>query len=183
MYIRWPTTTMPNPSFVSERVFSRSMVVIWRSVLMWLVARWGPKFCGWLWDDASCEMSSHVIWCVLVLCDAMLRNALRYHVMSSHVMSCHICWEVTRGNGMRSYEFVTRCGGLRCHLVWFEIAVWGDLENDLVIGTTQIYSVLVSTTMYYSVLHSITLYHKVLVQYFSVLQRTSTTKYKSSIIL
>ena len=55
-----------------------------------------------------------------------------------------------RCNGMRSYEFVMRCGWLRCHVVWFEVVVWGELEDDLVIRTTQIYSVLHSTTQYYS---------------------------------
>ena len=34
----WPTTAMPKPSFLSERAFSRSMVVMWWPVLMWLVA-------------------------------------------------------------------------------------------------------------------------------------------------
>ena len=42
------------------------------------------------------------------------------------------------------------CGWLRCHVVWFDMVVWGELEDDLVIRTTQIYSVLHSTTMYYS---------------------------------
>ena len=34
----WPTTAMPKPSCLSERAFSRSMVVMWWPVLMWLVA-------------------------------------------------------------------------------------------------------------------------------------------------
>ena len=42
------------------------------------------------------------------------------------------------------------CGWLRCHVVWFEMVVRGELEDDLVIRTTQIYSVLHSTTKYYS---------------------------------
>ena len=75
-----------------------------------------------------------------------------------------------RCNGMRSYEFVMRCGWLRCHVVWFEVVVWGELEDDLVIRTTQIYSVLHSTTKYYS---GTTLYYTVLLQYFSVLQSTT----------
>ena len=75
-----------------------------------------------------------------------------------------------RCNGMRSYEFVMRCGRLRCHVVWFEVVVWGELEDDLVIRTTQIYSVLHSTTKYYS---STTLYYTVLLQYYSVLQSTT----------
>ena len=61
---------------------------------------------------------------------------------------------------MRSSEFVMRRGWLRCHVVWFEWVVWGELEDDLVIRTTQIYSVLHSTTKYYSsttiVLHTTT---------------------------
>ena len=55
-----------------------------------------------------------------------------------------------RCNGMRSYEFVMHCGWLRCHVVWFEMVVWGELEDDRVIRTTQIYSALHSTTKYYS---------------------------------
>ena len=71
---------------------------------------------------------------------------------------------------MRSYEFVMHCGWLRCHVVWFEMVVWGELEDDLVIRTTQIYSVLQSTTKYYS---GTTLYYTVLLQYYSVLQSTT----------
>ena len=83
---------------------------------------------------------------------------------------------------MRSYEFVMHCGWLRCHVVWFEMVVWGELEDDLVIRTTQIYSVLHSTTKYYS---GTTLYYTVLLQYYSVLHSTTpvllcTTKYYSS---
>ena len=111
-----------------------------------------------------------------------------------------------RCNGIRSYEFVMHCGWLRCHVVWFEMVVWGELEDDLVIRTTQIYSVLHSTTkyysgttlyytvllQYYSLLQSTTpvliLYYKVLLQYYSVLESTTpvllcTTKYYSSAIL
>ena len=94
-----------------------------------------------------------------------------------------------------------RCGWLRCRVVWFEVVVWGELEDDLVIRTTQIYSVLHSTTKYYSVLHSTTPYYKEPLQYYSVLQSTipvlrcstvlqsttpvlfRTTKYYSSTIL
>ena len=81
-----------------------------------------------------------------------------------------ICCEVMRCNGMRSYEFVMHCGWLRCHVVWFEKVVWGELEDDRVIRTTQIYSVLHSTTKYYS---GTTLYYTVLLQYYSVLQSTT----------
>ena len=80
-----------------------------------------------------------------------------------------------RCNGIRSYEFVMHCGWLRCHVVWFEMVVWGELEDDLVIRTTQIYSVLHSTTKYYS---GTSLYYTVLLQYYSVL--LCTTKYYSS---
>ena len=71
---------------------------------------------------------------------------------------------------MRSYEFVMHCGWLRCHVAWFEMVAWGELEDDLVIRTTQIYSVLHSTTKYYS---GTTLYYTVLLQYYSVLQSTT----------
>ena len=89
------------------------------------------------------------------------------------------------------------CGWLRCHVVWFDMVVWGELEDDLVIRTTQIYSVLHSTTpvllcttKYYSSTNSVlqsttpvplctttyysstTLYYTVLLQYYS-----STTLY------
>ena len=97
-----------------------------------------------------------------------------------------------RCNGIRSYEFVMHCGWLRCHVVWFEMVVWGELEDDLVIRTTQIYSVLHSTTKYYS---GTTLYYTVLLcttKYYSstnsVLQSTTpvllcTRKYYSSTTL
>ena len=83
------------------------------------------------------------------------------------------------------YEFVMRCGWLRCHVVSFEAVVWGELEDDLVIRTTQIYSVLHRTTKYYS---STTLYYTVLLQYYSVLQSTTpvllrTTQYYSTTTL
>ena len=88
-----------------------------------------------------------------------------------------------RCNGMRSYEFVMRCGWLRCHVVWFEVVVWGELEDDLVIRTTQYYKVLLR---YYSVLHSTTPVLLCTTKYYSstnsVLQSTTpvllrTTKY------
>ena len=139
-------------------------------------------------------MSCDVIWCVFILCDA-ISCVVWCHVMHCDVMWCPLMWwaviccEVMRCNGMRSYEFVMRCGWLRCHVLWFEVVVWGELEDDLVIRTTQIYSVLHSTTKYYS---STTLYYTVLLcttKYYSstnsVLQSTTpvllcTTKYYSS---
>ena len=96
-----------------------------------------------------------------------------------------------RCNGMGSYEFLIRPGWLRCHVVWFEVVAWGDLEDDLVIRTTlyytvllQFYSVLQSTTPYYKTstpvllcttkyYSSTALYYKVLLQYYSVLQWTT----------
>ena len=87
-----------------------------------------------------------------------------------------------RCNGMGSYEFVMRCGWLRCHVVWFEAVVWwGELEDDLVIRTTKYYSVLHSTTNYYTVLQSATPYYTVLqstTPYYTVLLRT-TQYYKA----
>ena len=118
-----------------------------------------------------------------------------------------------RRNGMRSYEFVMHCGWLRCHVVCFEMVVWGELEDDRVIRTTQIYSVLHSTTKYYSgttpvllcttkyysstnfvlqsttpVLLRTTKYYSSTTLYYSVLQSTTpvllcTTKYYSSTTL
>ena len=153
MCIGWPTIAMPKPSFLSERVFSGSMVVMWWPVLMWLVAGWDPKFCGWLWDDArwgnvvGCEMLCHVMWSdvisfdvmrFLVLCDVTWCTAMLCDVLSCDELSSVVKW--------CGAEFVMRCGWLRCHVVWFEVVVWGELENDLVMCTTQIYSVLQSTT-------------------------------------
>ena len=89
--------------------------------------------------------------------------------MSCDVLSCDELSSVVKWCGAMgwSYELVMRCGWLRCHVVWFDVVVWGELEDDLVIRTTQIYSVLHSTTKYYS---STTLYDTVLLQYYSVLQ-------------
>ena len=129
-----------------------------------------------MWLVARCHiMSCDVIWCVFILCDA-ISCVVWCHVMHCDVMWCPLMWwaviccEVMRCNGIRSYEFVMHCGWLRCHVVWFEMVVWGELEDDLVIRTTQIYSVLHSTTKYYS---GTSLYYTVLLQYYSVLQSTT----------
>ena len=131
-----------------------------------------------MWLVARCHvMSCDVIWCVFMLCDA-ISCVVWCHVIHCDVMWCPLMWwaviccEVMRCNGMRSYEFVMRCGcgWLRCHVVWFEVVVWGELGDDLVIRTTQIYSVLHSTTKYYS---GTTLYYTVLLRYYSVLQSTT----------
>ena len=115
--------------------------------------------------------------------------------MHCDVMCCPLMWwaviccEVMRCNGMRSYEFVMRCGWLRCHVDRFEVVVWGELEDDLVIRTTQIYSVLQSTTPVLlrttpvrqsttPVLFCTTKYYSSTTPYYS-----STTKYYSSTIL
>ena len=115
-------------------------------------------------------MSFDVMSFLVVLC----------HVMQCDVMWCPLLWwtaiccEVTPCNGMGSYEFVMRCGWLRCHVVWFEVVVrCGELEDDLVIRTTKYYSILQSTTPYYTVVQSTTPYYKVLLRttkYYSVLQ-------------
>ena len=34
-----------------------------------------------------------------------------------------------------------RCGWLRCQVVWFEVVVWGELEDDLVIGSAQAFRI------------------------------------------
>ena len=156
-----------------------------------------------MWLVARCHvMSCDVIWCVFILCDA-ISCVVWCHVMHCDVMWCPLMWwaviccEVMRCNGMRSYEFVMRCGWLRCHVVWFEVVVWGELEDDLVIRATQIYSVLHSTTKYYSsttlyykVLHRTTkcysstiLYYKVLLQYYSVLHSTIPVLLCTTIVL
>ena len=183
----WPTTAMPKPSFLSERAFSRSMVVMWWPVLMWLVAGWDPKFCGWLWDEArwgnvvSCEMSCHVIWCVFIWYDA-LSCVVWCHVMCSHVMSCHLLWsDAVQWDeifwvcdamwlvAMSRYVVRSGCVG------W--IGRWSGDPYYTVLSTTKYYSnntlyykVLLRTTKYYIVLH---LYYKVLLQYYSVLQGTT----------
>ena len=180
----WPTTAMPKPSFLSERVFSRSMDVMWRPVLMWLVAGWDPKFCGLLWDDASCEMSCHVMWCDLMclhfmwcdfLCCVMSRNALRCHVMSSHVMSCHLLWS----DAVQWDEILWVCDAMwlvamsRC-VVRSRCVGWlgrwpGDPHYTDLLRTTQYDKVLLQ---YYSVLHSTTPVLLCTTQYYS-----STTPY------
>ena len=122
--------------------------------------------------------------------------------MRSHVMSV-ICCEVMRCNGMRSHEFVVRCGWLRCHVVWFEVVVSrGEVEDELVIRTTKYckyYKVVLRTPRYYAVLlhstpkiykvpHSTTpvllcttQYYSSTTKYYSVLHSTTLcTKYYSS---
>ena len=199
----WPTTAMPKPSCLSERAFSRSMVVMWWPVLMWLVAgsdevdvRWG--------NVVSCEMSCHVMWCNLMclhfmwcdfLCCVMSRNALRCHVMSSHVMSCHLLWS----DAVQWDEILWVCDALwlvamsRCVLRngcvgW--IGRWsGDPNYTDLLRTTQYYKVLLR---YYSVRHSTTPVLLCTTKYYSstnfVLQSTTpvllrTTKYYSSTTL
>ena len=200
----WPTTAMPKRSCLSERAFSRSMVVMWWPVLMWLVAgsdevdvRWG--------NVVSCEMSCHVMWCNLMclhfmwcdfLCCVMSRNALR-----CHVMSCHLLWS----DAVQWDEILWVCDALwlvamsRCVLRngcvgW--IGRWsGDPNYTDLLRTTQYYKVLLRSVLlqYYSVLQSTTpvlvctaryyssttLYYKVLLQYYSVLQKyySSTSLY------
>ena len=80
--------------------------------------------------------------------------------MCSHAMSV-ICCEVMRRNGMRPHEFVMRCGWLRCHVVWLEVVVRGEVEDELAIRTTnycKYYTVLQGTTPYSKILQS-TLLH------------------------
>ena len=152
-------------------------------------------------------MSCHVIWCVFSLYDA-ISCIVSYHVMHCDIMWCPLVWwaviccEVLQCNGMRSYQFVMRYGWLRCHVVWFEGVVWGELEADLVIRTTHSYSELHNTTKYYSritiVPHTITRVLLCTTKYYysdllcttnsTILQSTTpvllrTTKYYSNTIL
>ena len=143
-----------------------------------------------MWCDV---VSCHLMWCDF-LCCVLSRDAMWCHVMCSHVMSITCC-EVMRCNGMRSHEFVMRCGWLRCHFVWFEVVILRGEVDELVIRTNyKVLQVLHSTTRYYKVLHSTTpvllcttkyyssttkyykvllQYYKVLLQYYSVLQSTT----------
>ena len=186
----WPTTAMPKPSFLSERVFSRSMVVMWWPVLMWLVAGWDPNFCGWLWDDArwgnvvGCEMWCdlmwfHLMWCNC-LCCVMSCDALRCHVMSFHVMSCHLLWS----DAVQWDQILWVCDAM-----WL-VAMSRCVVRSVCVGwigrwfDNPYYTDLLRTTKYYS---SSTLYFTVLLQYHSVLQSTApllfcTTKYYSRIV-
>ena len=162
----WPTTAMPKPTCLSERAFSRSMVVMWWPVLMWLVA--GSDEVDVRCNVVSCEMSCHVMWCNLMclhfmwcdfLCCVMSRNALRCHVMSSHVMSCHLLWS----DAVQWDEILWVCDALwlvamsRCVVRngcvgW--IGRWsGDPNYTDLLRTTQYYKVLLR---YYSVLHCTT---------------------------
>ena len=156
------------------------------------------KQCGWLWGDVrwgnvvGCEMSRqcHVMWCHVIWCD-VIPCVVLCHVMQCDVMWCALMWwdviccEVTRRNGTGSSQFVMRCGWLRCHVVWFEVAVWcRETEDDLVRTTKKYkyYTVLQSTTPYYTVLQSTTPYYTVLqstTPYFTALQ--TTTMYYSAL--
>ena len=182
----WPTTALPKPSFLSERAFSRSMVVMWWLVLMWLVAGWDPKFCGWLWDDArwgnvvSCEMSCHVMWsdaisCV-VWCHVMSRDALRCHEMSSYVMICHLL----RSHAAQWDEILWVCDAMclvaMSRRVVRVVVSFYEAEDELLIRTTKYckyYTVLQGTTKYYSVLQDTTKYDSSTRQYYSVPQSTT----------
>ena len=200
----WPTTAMPKPSCLSERAFSRSMVVMWWPVLMWLVA------------------GSDVIWCVFILCDA-ISCVVGCHVVHCDVMWCPLMWwaviccEVMRCKGwdlMSLWCDVAGCDVTLCGSKWLcgavlhrSIPYYTVLQSTspVLLCTTQYYS---STTpsykvllQYYSVLQSTTpvlrcttksstiLYYKVLLQYYSVLQSSTTpvlfctTKYYSSTTL
>ena len=103
-----------------------------------------------MWFRVLC----YVTWCNAMPCD---------------VLSCDELASVVKmlWSDAMAYEFVMPCGWLRCHVVWFEVAVWcGDLEYDLVIRTTKYFkyfTVLQSTCKYYS---SSILYHHVLLQYY-----------------
>ena len=106
-----------------------------------------------------------------------------------------------RRNGIGSYEFVMRCGWLRCHVVWFEVVVWcGESDDDLVIrtteyykyytvlqGNTEYYSMLQDTTKFYSVLHSSTKYYSArqnTTKCYTVLQVLhSTRNYQDKVLL
>ena len=87
------------------------------------------------------------------------------------------CCKVMRRNGMRSHEFVMRCGWLRCHVVWFEVVVGcRELEDELVIRTTtKYYSVLQDTTKYYTVRQSTTPVLLSTTKYAPVLRSTTKT--------
>ena len=70
-----------------------------------------------------------------------------------------------RCNGMGSYEFVMRCGWLRCHVVWFEVVVWcGDPYYkvlQVLHSTTRYYKVLLRTPRHYKALLRTTKYYSV----------------------
>ena len=142
-------------------------------------------------------MSCHVMWCHVIWRD-VISCVVLCHVMQCDVMWCPLMWWASSlvkwcgaiGWDLMSYEFVMRCGWLRCHVVWFEVVVrCGELEDDLVIrstkyckyhtvlqGTTKYYSVLQDTAKYHSVLHSTTQYYKVqprVTKYYKALLRTT----------
>ena len=200
MCTRWPTSAMPKPSFLSERVLSHSMVVMWWSVLMWLVAGWDPNFlwlfvrwrqvreCGSLRDVMSGQvMCLHFMWRDF-LCCVMSRDALRCHVMSSYVMICHLLrsdaaqWdEILWVCDAMWLVAMSRCVVRRGSLGW--IGRWsGDPYYKVLLQyykvLLQYYSVLQSTTRvllctakYYS---STTLYYNVLLQYYSHALQSTT---------
>ena len=160
------------------------MVVMWWSVLMWSVAGEIQTFvvgCEMtrgegMWHVMSCD----VIWCVFILCDAISCFAW-CHVMHCDVMWCPpmwwpvICYEVMRRNGMRSYEFVMRCGWLRWHVVWFE---WLFLSMKWKMSCCSVLRGAASTTQYYKVLQSATPYSKILQSTTPVVDSTTPSHYK-----
>ena len=196
----WPTTAMPKPNFLSERVFSRSMVVMRWPVLMWLVTGWDPKFCGWLWDGArwgnvvSCKMSCHVMWSdvfsfyamrFLVLCDFTWCTAMSCDVLSCDGLSSVVKWCGAMGWDLMSLWWdVAGCDVTLCGSKWLCGVNWKMIWWSVLHRSTPYYTVtpvlhsttfvLQSTTPYYS---STSLYYKVLLQYYKVLLQYYSTLY------
>ena len=168
MCARRPTSAMPKPSFLCERAFSRSMVVMWPVLMSWGWLQGDMKKCGWLWGDVGwgsvigCEMSCHVIWCDDViscrlmwcdfLCCVRWRDAMWCHVMCSHVMSWHLLWrccEVMRWL-MSLWCHVAGCDVTLCGSKWLcDVVIWYMTWSSVLQNTSSIsqcYKVLASTT-------------------------------------
>ena len=146
MCARRPNSAMPKPFLCCAQAFCCSTVVMWPA-------------CG-----VRC---SNVVGCEVTW------GELLWLVAAWHVMSCHVIW----------------CSG---HVIWCDVIAlmscllfqyYSVLQSTtpVLLCTTQYHPVLQRTTQYYNVLlcttkyySSTTLYYKVLLQYFSVLQSTTT---------
>ena len=176
MCARRPTNAMPKASFLCERAFSHSMVVMCR----------GEVGCGVRWSNVvGREVTSgevmwlvarcHVMWCHVIWCDVISCVVLR-HVMQCDVMWCaRMWWAVT---------YVKWCDAMG----WDLMSLWCDVAGcdvtlsgckwlcDVVNWKMIWWSVLESTTLYYKVLCRTTQYYKVLLRttkYYKVLLRTT----------
>ena len=146
MRARRPTA---KPSFLCERAFSRSMMVMCRGEVTCLIHEVGCRVrwkngvgCEVTWGEvmwlvARCHfMSCNVTWCQIMpchltwcdsLCCVVSRDAMRCHMMSCHVMSCHLLWSDAKigWNLMSLWCDVAGCevtlSGSKCKMMWWSV--------------------------------------------------------------